>query len=105
MSHLGNAINRLMLERPQLTAAEVARKTRVSTAYISRLRTGERKGISPEVLTRLAAALADTRAERAELIAAHMKDESCGYYPEFIAIRILSGNKRGNKSNQKRISK
>lgn len=100
MTHLSIAINRLMLERPKLSAAEVAKKTKVSTAYISRLRSGERKGVSTEVLTRLAVALTNSTTERAELIAAHMKDESCGYWPKLIEVKILSGKQSGKRKNQ-----
>jgi transcriptional regulator with XRE-family HTH domain len=104
MTHLGKAINRLMLERPKLSAAEIARKTRVSPAYICRLRSGQRSGVSTEVLARLAKILTDSETERAELIAAHMKDESCGYYPRLIEIRIKSGNTFGNGSARRKTA-
>ncbi len=100
MTHLGLAINRLMLERPNLTAVEVAKKTGVSTAYISRLRSGERSGVTAQVLSRLATALTNSSHERAELIAAHLKDESCGYYPNLIQIQIRNGKPSGNRKNR-----
>lgn len=85
MTHLGNVINRLFLEHG-ISAKKIADQAGIQTSDMSRLRSGKRRYISQENLAALAMALGRNTKERAELIAAHMKDESCGYYPDFIQV-------------------
>lgn len=89
MTHLGTIIRRILSERPKVTAAAIAEQAGVDRSYVSRIMHG-RTGVSREVMAQIALALGGNTAERAEIIAAHMKDESCGYYPEFIKV-ITSG--------------
>lgn len=88
MTHLGIAISRLLFENKQLST-NVAKKAGIDPSYLSRLQKGQ-VGVSPETLLRIAKALGKTSIERAEIIAAHMKDESCGLCPGQIQI-ILNG--------------
>lgn len=87
MTHLSNAINRLMLER-DLIASDVARKAGIDKSYLSLLRSGKHGGMSGILLKRLAGVLARNPKEEAELIAAHMKDESFGYYPKHVQVEV-----------------
>lgn len=87
MTHLSNAINRLMLER-DLVASDVAKKAGIDKSYFSLLRAGKVSGMSGPLLKSLASALARTPIKRAELIAAHMKDESFGYFPSRIQVEV-----------------
>lgn len=87
MTHLGNAISRLMITYPKHTAADIAKKAGFHRSYLSRLQSGQ-VGISPKALVKLANAITRDGRERAELVAAHMKDESCGFYPDLIQITI-----------------
>lgn len=87
MSHLANTVSRLMLER-KLRAVYLAREVGVDPSLISRLRSHKAERISLDNLASLALALGRDKQERAEIIAAHLKDESCGFYPDFVNISI-----------------
>jgi hypothetical protein len=95
MTHLARAINHFMSRNPELSAAEVAKRSRIDPSHLCLLRQG-RRGISSKVLKRLASVLCKTRREKCELIAAHLRDESCGYCPQFLEIKIRNGNTLGN---------
>lgn len=87
MTHLGNTISRLMLANPKLTGKVIADKAGIDPSFLSRLQKGK-IGISQESLAKLALAISSHQADRAELIAAHMKDQSCGFYPDLIQVSI-----------------
>lgn len=92
MTHIANAINRLMLKQPGMTAKWISARTGIDQSYISMLRSGKRDYISKENLASLALAIGRNTEERAEIIAAHLKDESCGFYPDLIQIKIGGKN-------------
>lgn len=85
MSQLGNIINRLLIER-RLTASELCERSGVQKATLSRLRSGKRDSLAKDDLSNLARALGRNKTERAEIIAAHLRDESCDC--ESIQIQI-----------------
>jgi len=84
MTHLGTAISRLLLQNKRL-AKDVALKADIDPSYLSRVQRGQ-VGISVSNLASLALAISDRQSDRAELIAAHMKDQSCGFWPDLIQI-------------------
>ena len=96
MIHFSKAINSIISRHHFGFAAEVANRAGISKAYITRLRHGDKKGITPKTLSKIVKAITSSDRERAELVAAHLKDESCGYFPDFIEIKIKRGNKNGN---------
>jgi len=84
MTHLGTAISRLLLQN-KLLAKDVARKAGIDPSYLSRVQRGQ-VGISVSILASLALAISDHQSDRAELVASHMKDQSCGFWPDLIQI-------------------
>lgn len=96
MTHLARAINHFMARNPDISAAETARRSDIDPSHLCLLRQG-RRGLSPKVLKQLASVICKTHREKCELIAAHMRDESCGYTPQFIEIKILSGKPSGKR--------
>jgi hypothetical protein len=87
MTHFGKVLKRLMREH-QIKGAHVARITSLDGGYISRLAHGQQSGASQKAVRAILRAVAKSDRDRAELIAAHMKDESCGYYPKFISVVV-----------------
>jgi transcriptional regulator with XRE-family HTH domain len=100
MTHFGNAIARILLNHPRGHAQRIADKIGMSRSTISKLQNGPIMHLSPKRLKKLVDALSENEYERAELIAAHMKDESCGYVPGMIEVRIKSGKQSGNGKNE-----
>lgn len=100
MNHFRKAMNQIIESKPFGFSMEVARKIDVDPGYITRLKQGTRKGMSPEVRMKLICALTDSFEERAELIVAHLKDQSCGYYPGMIEIKVRSGKRSGKAKKQ-----
>jgi predicted glycosyltransferase len=88
MTHLANAINLLISGK---SAGNISKAAGIDPARLSRLRRGKTDFITQEDLSGLALAIGKNTSERAELIAAHLKDQSCGYYPDI--IQISYGNK------------
>jgi transcriptional regulator with XRE-family HTH domain len=87
MTHLAREINRLMKQRSDLSALEIATRAKIDPSYLWMIRTKKRSA-SKDVIKTLAKLLCKTKHERAKLIAAHMMDESLGYCPRLIEIKI-----------------
>lgn len=86
MSHLSNAITRIMRERErELNAAEVARICGIDRSFFSRVIRGH-VGVSPDMLKKITMAVGRNKSERAEIISAHMKDQYGPHYEEFIQL-------------------
>ena len=76
MSNLANAIQRLMDKNGIRFAVEVAKKSGIEEATISRWRNGIQTSISDEDLEKLARSLSNDSKDHAELIVARMRDVS-----------------------------
>lgn len=101
MTHLARALKRLM---PYRGSAEIARRIGISNSHLTLLRQGKR-GVSKDVLRDLAKSVCSSESDRAELIAAHLKDESCGYWPSKIEIAILSGKRSGKREKRQLVTR
>jgi len=87
MTHLGNIISHLLLERSEINASAVAAKAGIDRSFLSRIIKGQASA-SKEVISKIALALGRNNSERSEIVAAYLKDKSCGYYPGAIQISV-----------------
>jgi transcriptional regulator with XRE-family HTH domain len=92
MSHIANELNRLLIEK-KMTAAEIARATGITSAQISRWKSGIQIWVGAEDLKNLAAALTTGRGEtynkiHARLLHAHLLDECTGPGAKYIYIEL-----------------
>ena len=88
MTHLGNTINRLMLEQPRLNGTMVAKKAGIDRSFFFRLVKGYDINVAPKHLLNVARAVGRTRAEQAEIVAARMKDIAGEFYPKLIQVSV-----------------
>jgi transcriptional regulator with XRE-family HTH domain len=92
MSYFGDALDEL-LKKANMTGADLARATGISTGAISKWRTGEQTYISEEDLTTVSTALTQGKRDHAELLLAHLKDECIGPAKQLIEINIKGSEK------------
>ena len=80
-----------LLERREISQRELARRCEISAGVVTELVKGQR--CTPEVLTLLRAKLAETEAERYQLVCAHLRDEvvRCQADPTHVVIRHVDG--------------
>lgn len=88
MSNLAEAIQRLMEKNEVRFAVELARRTGIEEATISRWRNGIQISISDEDLEKLARAITSDPKQQAELVAARMRDVCHGPGAELVSVQI-----------------
>lgn len=86
MTQLANIINRLLTDR-DMTAQELSDKAGIGATWLSKIRSGRLTYVSQEHLAAIALALGRNHSEKIKIIAAHLRDESCGFAPDMIEIR------------------
>jgi transcriptional regulator with XRE-family HTH domain len=92
MSHIAIELNRLLIER-KMTAADLARASKITNAQISRWKSGVQVWIGADDLKNLAAAFTNGRSEtynktHARLLHAHLLDECTGPGAKYIYIEL-----------------
>lgn len=90
--HFGSTLGRLM-ELNGITGAQIRKDTAIAEATISVWKNGRQLYIEPSDMQKLARVVAKNDEEKAQLIAAWIKDfkERCGEGSELIAIDIKRG--------------
>lgn len=100
MTHLGDILTEIFSGEDHGFAASIAKRCGLSPSTMSKLSSGRMTHLHPKHVLKIADAITDDPYERAEIIAAHMKDESCGYSPGMIEIKIRSGNPSGKPKSK-----
>ena len=95
MSHIANALD-LELKHTKQTAAELARRSSVNEAQISRIKSGLQIWVGPEDLVSLANGLFPSQTENiklahARLLHARLMDECCGPGAKYISLALTEG--------------
>ena len=91
MSYFGDKLKALM-ELNSVNGMDIQRSTGINSSQVSRWHSGEQKMVSPEDMAHLCRAVARNKHERAELIAAHLRDECFGPGAEMIQISIIGAD-------------
>ena len=91
MSYFGDKLKTLM-EINDVTGMDIQRSTGINSSQVSRWHSGEQKMVSAEDLAHLCKAAARNQHERAELIAAHLRDECFGLGADLVQITIVGAD-------------
>jgi DNA-binding Xre family transcriptional regulator len=87
MSYLANAIDELLNEH-KTNGADLARKTGLNAAQISRWKNAAQKSIKPDCLLKLAQGFSKSPETHSRLLYAHLLDERTGPGAKFISIEL-----------------
>ena len=94
MTHLARELQRLCgLHQPPLRQIDICRKTGLSRTVVNLVMTGKQKFNSDETFAKLVAFVGRNQLERADLVAARMKDMCVTDGGELIEILIKKGKK------------
>lgn len=91
MSYFGDKLKTLM-ELNEVTGMDIQRSTGINSSQVSRWHSGEQKMVSAEDMAHLCKAVARNKHERAELIAAHLRDECFGPGADLVQITIIGAD-------------
>lgn len=97
MSFLATALTDLMARRG-MKNVELANKTGIDPATITRWKNGEQVSITDEDLVKVAEALSDEPREQAEVVAARMKDVCLGPGSQLIELHISGSPEMRNSA-------
>lgn len=93
MSYFGDKLRQLM-ELNSVSGLGIQKATGINCSQISRWHSGKQKMVSLEDLALLCKTVTKNKHERAELIAAHLRDECYGPGAELVQISIAEGERQ-----------
>ncbi len=91
MSYFGDKLKTLM-ELNSVNGMDIQRATGINCSQVSRWHSGEQVMVSAEDMSHLCKAVARNKHERAELIAAHLRDECFGPGADLVQISIIGAD-------------
>lgn len=89
MSYFGDKLQALM-ETNKVTGMDITRATKINSSQVSRWISGENKHVSEKDMGLVARTACKTKIERAELIAAYLKDKRYGPGADLVEITVLT---------------
>lgn len=91
MSYFGDKLKALM-ELNSVNGMDIQRATGINCSQVSRWHSGDQIMVSEEAMAHLCQTVARTKYERAELIAAHLRDECFGPGADLVQITIVGAD-------------